>query len=223
MKLPFPPVLVITDRRQARHPLAEVAAALFAGGCRWLSLREKNLPMAERRALLRQLVALGAGYGATVTVHGDLDAAAACGTGIHLPASGSVAVARQRLGTHALIGYSAHSVEDLSHAAEAGADYATLSPIFVTASKPGYGPALGLGALKGARPLPVLALGGVDADNAADCLAAGAAGIAVMGEAMRSANPRDFMADLLGRLSSRLAASPGRAHSFGAPRNERAP
>ena len=205
MTLPFPPVLVITDRRQARLPLEEMAAGLFAGGCRWLSLREKALPAAERLALLKRLVARGQAHGATVTIHDDLETAAACGTGVHLPANASIAEARNRLGAGALIGYSTHRGDEIAGAAAAGADYVTLSPIFLTASKPGYGPALGLEALRRPAPLPVLALGGVDAGNAADCVLAGAAGIAVMGEAMRATSPRDFMADLLGRLAGRLA------------------
>jgi len=207
LRLPGPPVLVITDRHQAQRPLEEVAAALFAGGCRWLSLREKDLPASERHALLARLVALGACAGATVTVHDDLDAAAALGIGIHLPAQGSVAAARRVLGAQALIGISAHSVEDVAEAVGAGADYATLSPIFLTQSKPGYGPALGLDVLRCSAKMPLLALGGVDPGNAASCLAAGAAGVAVMGEAMRALDPRGFMADLLSRLPPRLAAS----------------
>jgi thiamine-phosphate pyrophosphorylase len=201
VSLPLPSVLVITDRHQAKRPLEAVAADLFAGGCRWLSLREKDLPAAERLALLRRLVALARESGAIVTVHDDLDAASALGLGIHLPAQASVADARRRLGAHALIGISAHSAKDVAAAAGAGADYATLSPIFLTQSKPGYGPALGLGVLRCARTPPLLALGGVDAANAASCLAAGAAGIAVMGEAMRAPDPRGFMADLLSRLA----------------------
>ena len=58
MTLPQPPLLVISDRSQARHPLMEIAAAAFAGGCRWFSLREKDLPAGERCALLAELVAL---------------------------------------------------------------------------------------------------------------------------------------------------------------------
>ena len=200
MSLPLPPVLVITDRHQAKRPLAEIATALFAGGCRWLSLREKDLPPSERRALLQRLVPLARDCGATITVHDDLDAAAALGLGIHLPAQGSVAEARRALGAKALIGISAHSAEELTQAATAGADYATLSPIFLTQSKPGYGPALGLAALRGPWALSVLALGGVDSDNAAACLEAGASGLAVMGEAMRAVRPKDFMAGLLARL-----------------------
>jgi thiamine-phosphate pyrophosphorylase len=200
VSLPLPSVLVITDRHQAKRPLAEIAASLFAGGCRWLSLREKDLPARERRALLQRLIALAKDCGATITVHDDLDAAAALDLGIHLPAQGSVAEARRVLGAGALIGISAHDAEEVARAAVAGADYATLSPIFLTQSKPGYGPALGLTALRGPWALPVLALGGVDSDNAAACLDAGASGLAVMGEAMRAASPKDFMAGLLARL-----------------------
>jgi thiamine-phosphate pyrophosphorylase len=209
VSLPLPPVLVITDRHQAKRPLEEIAAALFAGGCRWLSLREKDLPAAERRALLQRLVALGKGSGATVTVHDDLEAASALRVGIHLPAQGSVAEARRRLSPSALIGISAHSIGDVAAAAGVGADYATLSPIFLTQSKPGYGPALGLDILHCAAKPPLLALGGVDTGNAAACLAAGAAGVAIMGEAMRAADPRSFMADLLAHLRPRLAVPPG--------------
>ena len=58
MKLPVPPLLVISDRRQARRPLEEVAEVVFAGGCRWFSLREKDLTPEERRVLLGRGVAV---------------------------------------------------------------------------------------------------------------------------------------------------------------------
>ena len=193
MRLPVPPLLVISDRRQARRPLEELAEAAFAGGCRWFSLREKDLPPAERRALLGALVVLGHRWGAIVTVHNDIDAAAmADAGGVHLPSGGSPAAARLRL-PGALIGASAHSAEEASALLSAGADYVTVSPVFLTVSKPGYGPALGTDGL--ARIVarvagPVIALGGVTAANAASCRAAGAQGVAVMGEVMRAADPR---------------------------------
>jgi thiamine-phosphate pyrophosphorylase len=74
----------------------------------------------------------------------------------------------------------------------AGADYVTLSPVFLTESKPGYGPALGLEGLAAAVAAakgPVIALAGITAANAAACIRAGAAGVAVMGEVMRAADP----------------------------------
>ena len=204
MKLPRPPLLVISDRKVARRPLAEIADACFAGGCRWLSLREKDLPHDERLALLRALVAVGDKYGARVTVHDDVAAARAAGAGgVHLPAGGSPAAARQVLGAAALIGLSAHDYADIVHAETEGADYVTLSPIFATASKPSYGPALGvdeLADLAAKSVIPVVALGGVDAAAVGSCLAAGAAGVAVMGAVMIAADPRAVTSALVAGL-----------------------
>jgi len=205
VRLPVPPLLVISDRRQARRPLEELAEAAFAGGCRWFSLREKDLPPAERRALLGALVVLGHRWGAIVTVHNDIDAAAmADAGGVHLPSGGSPAAARLRL-PGALIGASAHSAEEASALLSAGADYVTVSPVFLTVSKPGYGPALGTDGL--ARIVarvagPVIALGGVTAANAASCRAAGAQGVAVMGEVMRAADPRAAVEAILREIRS---------------------
>ena len=204
MKLPHPPLLVITDRKVARRPLPEIADACFTGGCRWLSLREKDLPYDERVTLLRALVAIGKPYGARVTVHEDVAAARAAGAGgVHLPAGGSPAAARQALGAAALIGMSAHDYADIVHAETEGADYVTLSPIFATASKPGYGPALGvdeLADLAAKSVIPVVALGGVDVAAAGACLAAGASGVAVMGAVMTAADPRAVTSALVAGL-----------------------
>ena len=201
--LPYPPLLVISDRSQAARPLLDIAEAAFCAGVRWFSLREKDLQPAERRELLRALVALGHRYGATVTVHEDIDAAVAAGAdGVHLPGGGDPAAARRRLPA-GLIGVSAHSPADAAAQLRAGADYVTLSPIFLTVSKPGYGPALGLDALAQAASLgagPVVALGGIDEHNIATCLAAGAGGIAVMGEAMRAADPEATVRRLLAAM-----------------------
>lgn len=217
MRLPDPPLLVITDRHQARQPLDAVAEAAFTGGCRWLSLREKDLDPAARRALLRRLVLLGRRFGAVVTIHDDIEAALATGAaGVHLSSRALSAGARQRLGATALIGGSAHDEAELAASAAAGADYATLSPIFPSASKPGYGPPLGaarLAALVAAARLPVIALGGVDETNAAVCLRAGAAGIAVMGAVMAAADPAAVMAGLIRTLGGALAARAGGGHS----------
>lgn len=208
MKLPHPPILVITDRRRARRPLDELAAAIFAAGCRWLSLREKDLDARARTELLRRLVELGRAHGAVVTVHEDLAAAkAARAAGVHLPAGIEPAAARRALGGAALLGCSAHGEAEL--AAAAGADYATLSPIFASASKPGYGPALGLDWLAAAvarTKLPVVALGGIDETNAGACVAAGARGVAVMGAVMAAADPAAVMAGLIKTLEAALAA-----------------
>ena len=213
MSLPAPTLLVITDRRQARRALEDVIAAALDGGARWISLREKDLPPAERVALAARLVALAQPYRAIVMMHEDVDAAAQAGAGgVHLPSGGDPATARRRLGRAALVGVSAHSAAELQAAATRGADYVTVSPIFASASKPGYGPILGvpaLGALVGGAAIPVIALGGVTETTAADCRAAGAAGIAVMGQVMRAADPH--------RTTAALVAALGRAPSPASP------
>jgi thiamine-phosphate pyrophosphorylase len=204
VRLPVPPLLVISDRRQARRPLEELAEAIFAGGCRWLSLREKDLPPAERRALLSALMMVGRRWGATVTVHEDVDAAVISGAaGVHLPSAGNPEAARARL-PDGLIGASAHSAAEASALLGSGADYVTISPVFITASKPGYGPAIGLGGLAevAARvPGPVIALGGITAANAPLCLSVGASGVAAMGEVMRAANPQAAVEAMLAAIS----------------------
>ena len=210
MRLPAPPLLVISDRQQARRPLEEIADAVFAGGCRWFSLREKDLPPAERYALLRALVVLGRRWGATVTVHEDIDAAVMAGAaGVHLPSGGNPEAVRSRL-PDALIGASAHSAEEASALLHAGADYVTISPVFLTDSKPGYGPAVGLDGLADIvvqTPGPVIALGGISAENAALCRSAGAWGVAVMGEIMRAADPRSVVEAILRKISGIKSAA----------------
>jgi thiamine-phosphate pyrophosphorylase len=206
VRLPVPPLLVISDRRQARRPLEELAEAIFAGGCRWLSLREKDLPAAERRALLSALMMVGRRWGATVTVHEDVDAAVISGAaGVHLPGAGNPEAARARL-PGGLIGASAHSAAEASALLGSGADYVTISPVFPTASKPGYGPAIGLDCLAKIVvriPGPVIALGGISAPNAPLCLSAGASGVAVMGEVMRAANPQGVVEAMLAAISGK--------------------
>jgi thiamine-phosphate pyrophosphorylase len=202
--LPVPSLLVISDRHQVQRPLEEVAEAVFAGGCRWFSLREKDLPPEERRALLAALVAAGRRFGALVTAHEDIEAVAATGAdGVHLPSGGSAEAARARL-PGALIGASAHSAGEAAALLRAGADYVTVSPVFVTASKSGYGPALGLDGLARivAQALgPVVALGGITAENAALCLGLGVCSVAVMGEVMRAADPQATVEQILHVMS----------------------
>jgi thiamine-phosphate pyrophosphorylase len=204
-RLPSPPLLLISDRNQAGQPLAAVVKAAFSGGCRWFSLREKDLMPAERRQLLDEIVETGHRLAAIITAHADIAAVVASGAdGVHLPGGADPATARALL-PDALIGASAHAADEATALLRAGADYVTLSPVFLSASKPGYGPALGLARLAEAAarsPGPVIALGGITPTNAASCLAAGAQGVAVMGEVMRAADPEATVRALLCALAN---------------------
>jgi thiamine-phosphate pyrophosphorylase len=199
-RAPLPgPLLVITDRHQARQPLETIATEIARGGGRWLLFRDKDLAAPERRDLAVRLARITAEHGVALSISADVELAAAVGAaGVHVRAAGEVARARARLAA-AVIGVSAHSLADVAAAAAAGADYVTLSPIFLTQSKPGYGPALGIETLREAAALgiPVLALAGITAATAGACLAAGASGVAVMGEAMRAQDAARVVRDLV--------------------------
>jgi thiamine-phosphate pyrophosphorylase len=192
VRLPFPPLLLVTDRSQASVPLQTLLVDAFAGGIRWASLREKDLPMAEQIDMALALRPLARIHGAVLTLHGDAEAARAAGLdGVHLAAGADAADARSILGRAALIGISVHDLHDVRRLDPATVDYAAAGPTYETASKPGYGPALGLSgiaAMAGATSVPIIAIGGLTPSVVADTVAAGANGIAIMGGLMRAAN-----------------------------------
>ena len=199
MRLPDPPLLLITDRKQARQPLADILGAAFAAGCRWASVREKDLPVAEQIALARSLLPVARQFGARLTLHGDVAVAQSAGVdGAHLAAGGDVSAARSTLGPEALIGLSVHTPAE---AASAGAaDYIVAGPAYETASKPGYGPALnaaGISAIANHSSVPVIAVGGIAANNLSEIMKAGATGVAVMGGIIRADDPAAEMRELL--------------------------
>jgi thiamine-phosphate diphosphorylase len=209
-------LVVVTDRRLAAecgHGLVDVVAAAAEAGARWVLLREKDLPAAERRRLAEDLVAVLAPAGGRLIVAGDPGLAADVGAaGVHLAAADPWPP--PAAGGNRIVGRSCHDVDELRSARREGATYATLSPVFATPSKPGYGPALGLDGLAAAcaavPELPVLALAGVGPGRARDCLAAGARGVAVMGKVMRSPDPAAAVRSLLAELAgpSARAVSP---------------
>jgi len=193
VRLPEPPLLLITDRRQARGPLFEVVARALAGGCRWISVREKDLSEGEQITLLRSLLPIASRRGARVSLHGDAALAKAANAhGVHLSVRSDPIVARALLGADRLVGVSIHTVTEAEAIDPGIVDYAIAGPAFETPSKPGYGPEIGrkgLAEIAAAAPVPVIAIGGLNATRAAEVLAAGPVGIAVMGGIMRAADP----------------------------------
>lgn len=204
--LPKPPLLVITDRTVAQRSLIAVVAAVFAGGCRWLMVREKDLPRDALAALTREILTLARPAGAVVVLNGPVEVAVEVGAhGLHLQRPEDVAVARQYLGANAWVGMSTHSLAEARAAEQAGADYITFSPVFASLSKPGYGPlpGQGLAALREVArsvSVPVIALGGITPERVPLCLQAGAAGVAVLGYVMKAANPRAAVQALIHAL-----------------------
>ncbi len=193
MTLPAPPLLVITDRKLARAPLPELAVEIAAAGCRWIMLREKDLNPLQLELLASALQAATRKHNVTLVINGNPDVAQTVGAqGVHLPQGFSLRRARKLLGDKALIGASAHNQTEIDQAVRDGADYVTLSPIFPSNSKPDYGPVLGLERLRdhaASAPIPLIALGGITAENAGLCIAAGARGVAVLGSLMTAEDP----------------------------------
>ena len=202
--LPDPPLLLVTDRRQAGRPLADIVSAAIAAGCRWISLREKDLPEDEQALLARQLLPVARAAGARLLIHGEAALAGlADADGVHLSADADAGAARARLGRNKLIGISIHSIGEAAAIAPVHVDYALAGPAFETPSKPGYGPEIGrkgLAEIARAAPVPVLAIGGVNALRVPELIAAGAAGVAVMGGIMRAADPATEVRGLIAAL-----------------------
>jgi thiamine-phosphate pyrophosphorylase len=141
-------------------------------------------PAATVRELEREASELVAGSSVPVVVSARVDVALATrAAGVNLPEPDlTIADARRLLGGDRLVGRSVHSVGAALEAEEEGADYVIFGPVFATASHPGRA-AAGLGALAGvaaAVRIPVLAIGGVDPERAAECLRKGAAGYAAI-------------------------------------------
>jgi thiamine-phosphate diphosphorylase len=153
-------------------------------GCADLvQVREPALCTLELLQLVNAVVSATRGTSIRVVVNDRVDVALIAGAdGVHLPAAGApVADVRAMVPPGFLIGRSAHGDDEIDRAE--GADYLIFGTVFATASKPGE-PGQGLEALRRAAQRfhgPVLAIGGVTPANAAEVLAAGAAGYAAIG------------------------------------------
>jgi len=185
--------MLITDRhRAAPRDIVEVITAAIKGGVQFVQLREKDLPAGELFALAQRLRE-ATRERALLVINDRADVALACDAdGVHLgEASLPVAAARKIIGREKWLGRSVHTVAAAIEAERDGADYLIAGAIFPTASHPDAAPQ-GLDFLHevcAAVQIPVFAIGGVNCLNARGCLAAGAHGIAVIGEIIEAENP----------------------------------
>jgi thiamine-phosphate pyrophosphorylase len=200
-----PIVCYVTDRKSLNPPAAQTGAsnllenirAAVEAGVNWVQIREKDLPARELLELARQTVQMAAERGegnpgpAQIIINDRLDVALAAGAhGVHLgheSLGAGDAVRWCRAGNAPAdfaIGVSCHSLEEAREAGSAKADYIFWGPIFETPSKLQFGPPQGLVKLaEVCRAVPnmkVVAIGGVNAENAASCIQAGASGIAAI-------------------------------------------
>lgn len=187
------------DRAASAHPLPEAVRSIFAAGADWLQIRERELKGRELLDFASELAdaardgAKAAGRCARILVNKRIDIALALDAdGVHLGFD-AVAIrdARAALGPDAFVGVSTHRATEVRDAANAGANYAQLAPIFAPLSKASTRPSLGLETLTNAsvHGIPVLAQGGIAQENSGDVIRAGAAGVCVTGALLQASDP----------------------------------
>lgn len=187
-----PVICYVTDRRALgpQAPLRGVAEKIHfvaAVGADWVQIREKDLSARDLLQLAREAVQTA---GAQILINDRLDVALGAGAaGVHLgrasvPAADVVRWCRAgNAPAEFTIGVSCHSLEEVREAESAGASYAFFGPVFDTPSKRLFGAPrriAHLGEVCRAVNIPVIAIGGVDEENAVSCIRAGAAGMAAI-------------------------------------------
>ena len=186
----------IVDESSPHRPLTLVAAFL-EGGAAVVQLRLKNAAAGDLFRLAEAAGALCRARGALLLVNDRADVARAAGAdGVHLGQEDlPIGAARDLLGPDAIIGVSTHSDAEIDAAARSGADYIGFGPIFATRSKgasplpPPHGSAGLRRAVERARPLPLVAIGGITAARAAEVAEAGAACAAAIAELCGAPDP----------------------------------
>jgi thiamine-phosphate pyrophosphorylase len=207
-------VCYVTDRKSLIPAAAEAVSVkilknirrAIGAGVDWIQIREKNLPARELLDLARLAVQMADARGGKtlqpgIIVNDRLDVALAAGAhGVHLgqasPVAGDV-VRWCRSGnapTDFAIGVSCHSLEEARNAQNAKVDYIFFGPIFETPSKKVFGAPQGLQKLaevcRAVPTIDLIAIGGVNAENAASCIRSGAAGIAAIGMFQKSGDAK---------------------------------
>ncbi len=204
-------VYLVTDRDLALgRPLAEVVARAVQGGATAVQVREKDLSAGAFLAEVHEVRRTLAGSGVPLFVNDRVDVAlAADADGVHvgqqdLPA----AAARRLIGSQVLLGVSVATRAEALQALADGADYISVSPVFLTPTKPDADRAVGLDGLRRIRAAvgdaPVLAIGGIDDQNAASVVMAGADGVSVVSAIMSAPDPAAAAASLRGGVAAAL-------------------
>lgn len=205
-----PILCLVVDRSCSSLPVADAVEAAVGAGVDWIQIRERDLESAALLSFAREVesAARRASSDVHVIVNRRVDIALALGLrGVHLGFDAlSPGCVRALLAPSGFVGCSTHAPAEVRTAADAGACYAQLAPIFSPLSKPASRPALGPRAIgaAAAHGIPVLAQGGVEARHCADLIRAGAAGIAVTGAILMTSDPAAAAASLRAALDAEL-------------------
>ncbi len=185
--------LVTDPDLTGERSLLDVVDKASAMGVGLVQLRDKDAEARDLFALAEALKALLAPKGVPLVVNDRVDVAAAAGVGCHIGQSDlPPAAARKILGEGAIIGLSLDRIEQVQAVDSACLDYVAHGPFAATGTKTDAGKPVGTEGIERVRALtmlPLVAIGGIDATNAADAIKAGADGVAVVSAIMAARDP----------------------------------
>jgi thiamine-phosphate pyrophosphorylase len=199
---------LVTDRGLSRgRSTLEIVSAAVDGGATVVQLREKDC---STRDFIEQALAIKdflKDRGVPMIINDRVDVAQAVeADGVHLGQTDMpLETAKKILGDTMIIGISAESLPDAIAAEQGGADYLGVSPIYATPTKTDTAPPLGLEGLREIRKtvrIPLVGIGGLNRDNAAEAIRNGADGVAVVSAIVAAGNPQEA-ADALKQIITR--------------------
>ena len=200
----YPIIDTALCRERGFDPVA-VAEACVRGGARLLQLRgRKDEASAELTALAEQVAGVAHAAGARVIINDRADIARlAHADGVHVGQTDlPVAAARAIVGDDAIVGISTHDRDQIDAALSGAASYVAVGPVFLTATKDtGYSPrGLDLVRYAAGRGKPIVAIGGITLDRAAEVVAAGASALAVISDILVDDDPERRVRAFVERL-----------------------
>jgi thiamine-phosphate pyrophosphorylase len=193
-RLVLPRLYVILDAALLTVPETECAEKLVAAGVRLLQYRNKRASTRELFESSRQLSSLLIPQGVTFVVNDRADVAAVAeASGVHVGQEDlGVEATRSVIGPGNLLGISTHNLDQFKDAAATSADYVAVGPVFSTSTKANPDPVVGIELIRRARSLtdkPIVAIGGITLERAAEVVHAGADSVAVISDILLAPNP----------------------------------
>jgi thiamine-phosphate pyrophosphorylase len=213
----FPSLYAILDSDFTTLPLSQLATSLAAAGVQLMQLRCKRASAARMHALASELAVLLPPKGVRLIVNDRADVAALAGAaGVHVgPEDLPVEDARRFCAPPLWVGVSTHNLEQLREAAKTSADYIAVGPVFHTGTKANPDPVVGVEFVKAARRLtrkPLVAIGGITLESAAEVYRAGADSLAVISDLIAAPDPAQRAAEYLA-IASRERTDRDQGHS----------
>jgi len=193
-RLVLPRLYVILDAALLTVPETECAKELAGAGVRLLQYRDKRATVRELFESSKRLSSLLIPQGITFVVNDRADVALATeASGVHVGQEDLRAeAARSVIGTGKLLGVSTHNLDQFKHATATSADYVAIGPVFSTSTKANPDPVVGIELIRRVRPLtdkPIVAIGGITLERAAEVIQAGADSVAVISDILLAPDP----------------------------------